>query len=424
MKRNILVFPCGSEIGLEIHGALQYSTYFHLIGANSGDDHGKFVFEDYIGGLPFIDDDRLIGELNRVVKERNIAAIYPTMDQVITKLKQHEAELGCPVVAPPVETTEICLSKARTYDVLTGVVRVPRVFASASEVERFPVFVKPDVGYGSKGTKLIHDAAELREALSERDDLLILEYLPGEEYTVDCFTSRRGELLYYGARKRNRIRTGISVNTFFCEDQAEFGAPIRAINGRIRFTGAWFAQFKRDAEGRLCLMEVASRLGGASTLSRVKDVNFPMLCLFDTFGYDVSVSCNDYSPVLDRAFANSVRINYAFDTVYVDYDDCLILDKKDVNAELVAFLLKAINRGKRIVLVSKHIGDLHGELKAFRVHDLFDEIIHISPDADKADYIKGENALFIDDSFAERRSIRSKRHIPAIGPDIIDMIIL
>ncbi len=35
--KNILVFPCGSEIALEVHRSLQYSTHFHLIGANSID---------------------------------------------------------------------------------------------------------------------------------------------------------------------------------------------------------------------------------------------------------------------------------------------------------------------------------------------------------------------------------------------------
>lgn len=53
MKRNILVFPCGSEIGLNIYSPVRYSTYFHLIGASSVEDHGMFIYDDYIGNLPF-----------------------------------------------------------------------------------------------------------------------------------------------------------------------------------------------------------------------------------------------------------------------------------------------------------------------------------------------------------------------------------
>lgn len=53
MDLNILVFPCGSEIALELHRSLKFSRHITLFGANSVDDHGKFVFENYIGGLPF-----------------------------------------------------------------------------------------------------------------------------------------------------------------------------------------------------------------------------------------------------------------------------------------------------------------------------------------------------------------------------------
>jgi hypothetical protein len=38
MKKNVLVFPCGSEIGLEIHKSLSYSTHFTLVGGSSVDD--------------------------------------------------------------------------------------------------------------------------------------------------------------------------------------------------------------------------------------------------------------------------------------------------------------------------------------------------------------------------------------------------
>ena len=48
MKR-ILVFPCGSEIALEIYRSLKYSIHFELVGASSIDDHGKFVYKEYIG---------------------------------------------------------------------------------------------------------------------------------------------------------------------------------------------------------------------------------------------------------------------------------------------------------------------------------------------------------------------------------------
>ena len=90
MKKNILVFPCGSEIGLEVYRSVKNSTHFNLIGASSVDDHGKFVFENYIDGIPFITDSSFIDVMKKVVAENKIDAIYPAMDAVIEILKKNE----------------------------------------------------------------------------------------------------------------------------------------------------------------------------------------------------------------------------------------------------------------------------------------------------------------------------------------------
>ena len=418
MKKNILVFPCGSEIGLDIYSSVCYSTYFHLIGGSSVDDHGKFVYEDYIPDIPFANTPEFIPAMAKIVKERNIEAIYPAMDLVITILKEHEEELGCKVVSSPVLTTQICLSKELTYHKLRGSVFIPKVYdANNIPDEEYPVFAKPKIGYGAKGTKKLNSQEEVDSFVKGKDDLLIVEYLPGEEFTVDCFTDRNGQLLYSAARKRNRVKDGISVNTFFVNNQDEFTGVAEAINSKITFRGAWFYQVKRNKEGELCLLEIASRLGGSSLLSRAVGVNFALLSLFDIFDYNVSITKNDYIVELDR-----YKTNLVFDSVYCDYDDCLILEKKFVNVELVKFLYKCINEGKRIFLLSKHDGNLKRELEDFRLDHLFDEVIHIGKEADKAGYIKEKDSIFIDDSNAERVNIKTKLGLPVFSPDMIDVL--
>ncbi len=424
MKKNILVFPCGSEIALDIYSSVQYSTYFHLIGGSSVDDHGKFVYKDYISNIPFVNTPEFIPAMAKIVKERKVDAIYPAMDLVITILKEHEEELGCKVVASPVETAQISLSKELTYNRLKGCVTTPKVYDPTNiPLKEFPVFAKPKVGYGAKGTKKLFNQQEVDSFISGKEDLLIVEYLPGEEFTVDCFTDKSGNLLYSAARKRNRVKDGISVNTFFVEDQKEFENIAEKINHRIRFRGAWFYQVKRNKEGKLCLLEIASRLGGSSLLSRAMGVNFALLSLFDIFEYTVSVTKNDYYVELDRALENKYITNLEFDSVYCDYDDCLIIDKAKVNVEVVKFLYKCFNEGKKIYLLSKHDGDLRKELENFRLDHLFDEVMHIKESADKADFFKEGKPIFIDDSNAERVNIKTKLGIPVFSPEMIDVLL-
>lgn len=416
------MFPCGSEIGLNIYSSVRYSTYFHLVGGSSIDDHGMFIYKDYIGNIPFITDDNFIPSFKKIIKENKIDAVYPAMDAVITFLKEHEQELGCYVIAPPLETTEICLSKRKTYETFQEVVLTPKVF-ERDRINDYPVFVKPNIGYGAIGTKIIFSETSLADFLAEKEDMLILEYLPGEEYTVDCFSDKDGNLLYSAARGRNRVKNGVSINTSFVADQKEFEEIAQKINKKIEFRGAWFYQVKRNKEGHLCLLEVAARLGGSSLLSRAIGVNLALLTLFDAFDYKVSIQQNKgYSVILDRVLSNNyIYSNLSYSKVYVDYDDCLLLDKTTVNADLVKFLFKSVNEGKKIILLTKHVGELEPELRKYRLSGLFDDIIQIQKEDKKSRYID-KDAIFFDDSFAERVEVQREVGISVFSPEMVDVL--
>lgn len=425
MKRNILVFPCGSETGLAIYHQLRYSRFFHLIGGSSFDDHGKFVYEDYIGTIPTINDPALIPYLRKIVECRDIEAIYPSMDAVIALLKSHERELGCKVISSSADTTLMCLDKKKTYDRLIHTDIIPKIFTTdkINAIDSYPVFVKPRVGYGSKGTKLIANNNDLITHLKENCDVVISEYLPGNEYTVDCFTDRHGKLRFAAGRLRKRIRNGISVNTTYTKNQEPFKSIAVMLNSLIEFRGAWFCQLKEDINGKLKLLEIASRFGGSSLLSFSIGVNLPLLSVFDALDMDVDICANLYDTELDRALENKYKIDITFDNVYVDFDDCLLLDNSTVNTLLVQFLYKCVNEKKRIILLSKHDGDLILELEKYRLNRLFDEIIHIQTDENKVDYINPYNSIFIDDSHAERKAVSKRYKIPVFSPEMVEILI-
>ena len=65
MKKNVLVFPCGSEVGFEIYRSVNLSTHFNLYGGSSVSDHGQFVYENYIDNIPFVTDPEFISKINK-----------------------------------------------------------------------------------------------------------------------------------------------------------------------------------------------------------------------------------------------------------------------------------------------------------------------------------------------------------------------
>ena len=425
MKKNILVFPCGSEIGLEIHRSLKYSTYFNLIGGSSVDDHGKFVYENYVENIPFHNAVNFLETIKKIVLDHNIDAIYPTMDEVARTLKNNEEAIGCRVVGSSAETTAICASKKLTYKKLKDLIPIPKTYATLDSVEEYPLFIKPDVGYSSKNVYLAKDetaAQAFLKGFSSENDFVFCEFLPGAEFTIDCFSDRYGNLLFSGARKRVRISNGISVNTKQAnEHNALFSSYADVINKQLKPRGAWFFQMKFDKDDILKLLEVASRLGGSSSLFRSKGVNFAMLSAFDCFDMDVEIMQNRYEAELDRALLNRYKLKIEYTTVYVDYDDCILLGDK-VNQEIIAYLYAILNQRKKIILITRHTGNLQQSLSSYRLQGLFDEVIHLTKKEKKSDYINPTEAIFIDDSHTERADVKKKHNIHVFSPDMVETL--
>lgn len=326
MKKNVLVFPCGSEIGLEVHRSLKYVKDFDLYGASSVDDHGKFVYERYISGVPQVEDDGFIQRLELIIKKYDIDFVIPAHDSVVVKLAQNREALSATIITSSAETCEIARSKRKTYELLEGIIRTPRIFDDGDELQ-FPVFLKPEVGQGSKGTFKADNKDDLDYALRLNSTLMILEYLPGDEYTVDCFTDKEGALLFAQPRTRSRVSNGISVNSTLTYGE-EFQVIARKINEVLQFRGVWFFQVKRNADGELVLLEIAPRVAGTMALSRMLGVNLPLLSLYDAGDTPVQILKNNFSLTIDRALDTKFALDISYTNVYIDFDDTIVLDEK------------------------------------------------------------------------------------------------
>ena len=420
--KNVLVFPAGTEISFEIRSALSTSKFVKLYGATSVPCHAEFVYENCAEGVPYVDDPGFVDAINAIVDRWGIDYIYPAHDSALLTLTREQARLHAAVVTSPLETVEICRSKNRTYQFLAGASYLPRVYASPDEVDHYPVFVKPSVGQGSEGARLVHDRTELDAALAEGRELAICEYLPGRELTVDCFTDRHGELRFVSPRSRDRIKAGISVRSRLLPQDAASEAVARDLNRRLRFNGAWFFQLKENARGEVRLLEVAPRIAGTMGLVRNQGVNMPLLTLYNMWDSDVSILTNGRNLMLDRCFISRFQSDIEYDRVYVDFDDTLVRDGK-VNPMLIAFLYQARGKGKSLFLLTKHRGDHMAELeKQCIAPNLFDEIIHMEKGENKARCISGR-AVFIDDSFAERRQVREVCGIPVFDLDMVESLL-
>lgn len=424
---NVGVFPCGSEVSLEVSRSLKHSKDINLFGLGSVSDYGQVAFENNISTLPFITELNFISSLREAVKDYKIQFLIPGMDEVGYFLKSNEEKIGCEVIYASLETAEIIRRKSSTYAALGGYVSTPIIYDTdnLSALCDLPIFCKPDIGYGSRGARKIETSAQLKKISKEEGGVNIYtEYLPGEELTVDCFSSNSSDVLFAGPRKRDRIRMGISVSTLPVELTSEIDSFASSISKKLSMTGCWFFQIKKSATEEFKLMEVAARVSGSMSTYRLMGVNFILLDIYQRLGYAVSVpklSCR-YTR-LERAF-NVKAVGYpSFDSVYVDLDDCLIL-KGSINTDLISFLYGCRNKKIPIYLLTRHSLNLDETLTQYRVSTLFDEIIHVTDGRPKSDFIINNKSLFIDDSFAERQEVSETIGCDVASPDMVSMELL
>jgi len=313
-KVKVLVFPCGSEVGLEIYRSLAKDIHVELLGASSeSSNHGKYLYRDYTEGLPYITDHTFLDVMNTLIRKRQIDSVFPTMDNVALKLATHEKYLACKFIGSPLETYQICCSKRLTYEMFSKIIRVPKLYPNLDDVTRWPIFLKPDCGYGSRGTRLV------------------------------------------GSREE--------------------------------------AQFHLSREQGLLAMDM-----------------------------DVSILVNDFQIEIDRAFASKFRTDLSYRHVYIDLDNCLICNEV-VNTEAVAFLYQCVNRGIGIHLLTHHAACVDQTLKQARLNGLFDSISRLQSGERNTEAFHHTDAIFIDDSFAERRDVQERKGIPVFAPDAIECLL-
>lgn len=402
--KRVLIMPSGTEIALEAYEALSRRRDIELVGAEStNNSHASFVFATNDRVLSF-DSPSFAESIENVVRQRAITHILPAHDDVQLALAQVSSNISAAVLSSPLKTLEITRIKSRTYSLLSSSVPVPRTWDAESismNMLPYPVFVKPDRGQGSQNTHLCRDSRELENVLKFNKDMLVCEYLPGREATVDCFSDREKGLLLAEPRLRLRTRAGISVRTASVSipQAREYAARI---SGQLSLFGAWFFQLRERAPDEWVLLEVGARLPGGATYQRLRGVNLPLLTIFEHERAPIEVLSYPWEPlVMDRAFVSRFEFSVAYEAIFVDFDDTLSI-RGTPNLDLVGLLVAARHHGKRIVLLTRNSGSCHSWLEAHGLTDLFHDIVLIDKISPKHKFMHGRSIL-VDDSFSERR---------------------
>ena len=368
--------------------------------------------------MPFVTAPGFVDRLNAVIAEEGIGLVFPAHDDATVALSRLRKQVNAPLVAPAADTCALCRSKRNTYAALAGRVPVPAMLDAASDALPFPVFLKPDSSQASRGTALAANREELAWHLRRDPSLLVLEYLPGREYTVDCFTDRHGVLRYVGARERLRIAGGISTDTRLVR-RPELDAMARAIHAAMPLRGAWYFQAREDASGTPALLEVAARVGGSMGLHRALGVNLPLLAARDALDQDVDIAPMAGEMRMDRALDCCYAPALTPDRVIIDADSALFLPDGNPNPWMVAYVVQCRNRACTVTAVANDPAAMRGQLEQYGLNALVGTLDPV-PKSWSEDGAK--DALLVTGNPVRRHSALGAG-CTVMGPDALDALL-
>ena len=377
-NKNVLVLPCATQIGVEQYMSLRFNKNFKLVGASHNDSDELFL--NYIKLTNPLTSTLFVDEIKQIVKDYNVDIILPSHDEVSYILK-NTPELEDIIVGSSKETINICRFKSKTYKRLNS---NPKLFNHTPKHTLIPSgFLKPDKGQGSRGSMRIDN------------DYLHCEYLPGKEYTIDCFTDNQNQVTHISPRLRKSIINGISETTSIEVDPIFKHIAIQ-VNKVLPFKGPWFFQLKQDRDGFLKFLEVSPRIGGGSNINRLNGINLTLSDLYQHIGYSIRMIDQQLVKEIHR---KSPKYNLKYNTIFVDYDDTF---------EYIKDLLPKLN--KEIIIITR------SKVKV----DTSYVTLYVKDGEKKSEIIKSlnkPNSIFIDDSFKEREDVFLNCNIPCISPE-------
>lgn len=203
MKQVVLVTAIGTAASTTIVSQLRKTGDYYIIGGDIFHKDqvatAKDVDEFYTFPPAIRDLDKYIDFAISFCKEHNVKFYFATIDEEVANLSAHRnrfEEINVNLCIPNEELVLVCHYKDRFSDWINA--NIPEIgtkrYKSLSEVDLYPVFIKPIEGRASIGCRKIEKKMEADELLRggfKEEDYLIQEYNDGEIITVDLVRNER-----------------------------------------------------------------------------------------------------------------------------------------------------------------------------------------------------------------------------------------
>jgi carbamoyl-phosphate synthase large subunit len=299
-ERMNTMITCGGGAGVSgLLMALATSRHDHrvLVGQIEGRLTLGAARAAEVVGIPRADDPEYVEQMLELCRAYEVDLLIPVYDgelEALAAARDRFAAGGTAVLVGDVSTVGLCVDKAALMTRLAGfelpiprsrrVHTVDELITAAARLgyPETTLCIKPTRAMGGRGFHVIRDeydrfaqmfltkperidctleevCAALERAPAGRADLLLAEYAPGEQFSVDA-VARRGELLAAVAcRKTGEAVLGMSLGVQI-GNHPEAETVVEQVVELLELDGPLNVDLRRSAGGRLLVLEVNPRV--------------------------------------------------------------------------------------------------------------------------------------------------------------------
>lgn len=290
MKKRVLLTGISGAAAVSFYKSIPRDKYEFFVAASETNAGGfSLVPESNRIILPCGSDEKFVENLLKTCVDNKIDVVIPTVDSELLPIAKSLVkfdEIGVKVLCESFETLQICKDKSQLIQKCGKPVFVPRsaIFDSTFNENdwTYPVFVKHRTSDDLNGFGKIDFSFEL-SSKPRNSNLLIQEYLPGVEFSVDVIANEDGEIVAAVPRERFKNNLEITATTrTLRNERLEIYAKVVARKIGLKYVAN--IQFKLDETGEPMVLGVKPHFLGNNGLTVKSGINMPLLSLQSILG--------------------------------------------------------------------------------------------------------------------------------------------
>ena len=368
MECDVIVTYCWNRVGYNIIRSLSSKGLSVVVGDNSKKNicsMSKFSSGSFVYADPFTKEEEFIDDLNRAIHEYKPKVLMPTHDEglIIAKnidkfpknvLYAIEAYAKLMILSDKFEATRV----AKKANVPT-----PELISDYKAWKQYPIVVKTKFGNSAKGVFFPKTVLEAEQTISNynENDILIEEFFPGTDYSVDCL---RWKGQFWGSCYKalvTKTEGGGTTTQRVIADQPNLIDYAKSILDELNYNGICGFDFKVNDNGEAVFIEANARFTGGLATPIAAGFDIPFVyysCLTNgSYENDVHVKIGtktkwilgDVIALVTKIMQRSLK-KEEFKKIssfkYDAFDDFCKEDKKAIWGEMTYYLNKLIKNRK------------------------------------------------------------------------------